>query len=95
MINVLEKIATPACTELEVIMMDWLGKFLKLPEFFLSTSGGLGGGVIQGTASESTLVTLLSARSKVISEQLKQNPDTEEHLIRSKLVIYCSEQVNY
>ena len=39
------QIASPACTELEVVMMDWLGKALQLPEQFLS--GGKGGGVIQ------------------------------------------------
>ena len=39
------QISSPACTELEVVMMDWLGKMLQLPEAFLS--GGKGGGVIQ------------------------------------------------
>ncbi|ELT87847.1 hypothetical protein CAPTEDRAFT_205627 [Capitella teleta] len=37
-------IASPACTELEVVMMDWLAKMLELPDQFLS--GGKGGGVI-------------------------------------------------
>jgi aromatic-L-amino-acid decarboxylase len=41
-------IASPACTELEVVMLDWLAKMLKLPEFYLASFGGLGGGVIQG-----------------------------------------------
>ena len=41
------KIASPACTELEVVMLDWLGKMLALPEEFLACSGGRGGGVIQ------------------------------------------------
>jgi hypothetical protein len=74
-------------------MMEWLGKALKLPEFFLASSNGLGGGVIQGTASESTLVTLLAARNKVIGELKLEHPDWTESEIRSKLVIYCSEQV--
>jgi aromatic-L-amino-acid decarboxylase len=39
-------IASPACTELEAIVMDWLAKAMGLPEFFLST--GNGGGIIQG-----------------------------------------------
>lgn len=30
--------------------MDWLGKFLNLPEVFLNCSEGPGGGVIQGNA---------------------------------------------
>jgi hypothetical protein len=41
------QIASPACTELEVVMMDWLGKMLDLPKEFLASTGGKGGGVIQ------------------------------------------------
>ena len=41
------QIASPACTELEVVMLDWLGKMLALPDEFLACSGGRGGGVIQ------------------------------------------------
>lgn len=39
--------AAPVCTELEVTMMDWLGKLLDLPEEFLNCSEGPGGGVLQ------------------------------------------------
>lgn len=74
-------------------MMDWLGKMLQLPDFYLASSKGLGGGVIQGTASEAVLVALLSARNKTIHEMKQEHPDWSEHLIRSKLVAYCSEQV--
>jgi len=88
-------IACPACTELEVVMMDWLAKSLQLPDFYLASNCGLGGGVIQGTASEATLVTLLSAKNKVIQEVKMEHPDWSDHFIRSKLVMYCSEQVNY
>lgn len=31
--------ASPACTELEVVMLDWLVKLLGLPEFFLASTG--------------------------------------------------------
>lgn len=41
------QMASPACTELEVIMLDWLGQMLDLPKEFLACSGGKGGGVIQ------------------------------------------------
>lgn len=57
-------IASPSCTELEMVMMNWLGKMLNLPEQFLFREGGKGGGVIQGTASEATLVAMLAARTK-------------------------------
>ena len=48
------------------IVLDWLAKLLDLPTSFLTVQPdaqkGLGGGVIQGTASEATLVSLLAAR---------------------------------
>ena len=40
--------SSPACTELETIVMDWLGKMLGLPgEFLHSNKTTMGGGVIQ------------------------------------------------
>lgn len=39
--------ASPACTELEVQVMNWLGKILDLPKQFLNESEGPGGGVLQ------------------------------------------------
>ena len=63
------------CTELEMVMMDWLGRMLKLPEEFLfSGKNSKGGGVIQGNASEATLVSLLTARNKAMEEQKLLNP---------------------
>ena len=38
-------LTSPACTELEMRMLDWLVEMLDLPKHFLSTSSG--GGVIQ------------------------------------------------
>jgi len=46
-VSLISKVASPACTELEVVMMDWLGKLIGLPPVFLASSGGKGGGVIQ------------------------------------------------
>ena len=40
-------LASPACTELEMLTMDWLGKMLNLPQEFLFENKGHGGGVIQ------------------------------------------------
>lgn len=40
-------ISSPACTELEVVTCNWLGKLLGLPDEFLNRSNGTGGGVIQ------------------------------------------------
>ena len=41
------KIKLLVCSELEMVMMDWLGKMLELPEEFLFSGPGRGGGVIQ------------------------------------------------
>jgi aromatic-L-amino-acid decarboxylase len=53
---------SPACTELEALVLDWLVELCGLPNRF--GSGGAGGGVIQGSASEATLVALLAARER-------------------------------
>jgi aromatic-L-amino-acid decarboxylase len=51
---------SPACTELEQHVLDWLVELMGLPAHF--RSAGPGGGVIQGSASEATLCALLAAR---------------------------------
>ena len=53
---------SPACTELETHVLDWLAEMLALPQKFLSS--GSGGGVIQDTASSATLCALLAARER-------------------------------
>uniref|UniRef100_A0A8C0LJG9 Aromatic-L-amino-acid decarboxylase n=1 Tax=Canis lupus dingo TaxID=286419 RepID=A0A8C0LJG9_CANLU len=85
--------ASPACTELETVMMDWLGKMLKLPEAFLAGQVGEGGGVIQGSASEATLVALLAARTKVTRRLQAASPGLTQGAIMEKLVAYSSDQV--
>ncbi|XP_045511440.1 aromatic-L-amino-acid decarboxylase-like [Colias croceus] len=87
-------IASPACTELEVVMLDWLGQMLGLPDEFLARSGGEGGGVIQGTASEATLVALLGAKSKTMQRVKEEHPDWTDVEILSKLVGYCNKQAH-
>ncbi|GMH02544.1 hypothetical protein Nepgr_004383 [Nepenthes gracilis] len=77
-------VTSPAATELEMIVLDWLAKILKLPEDFLSLK--CGGGVIQGTASEAALVVLLAARDKVLR---KVGNDSLR-----KLVVYASDQAH-
>ncbi len=53
---------SPACTELETHVMDWLVGMLGLPEKFLSCKTG--GGVIQDTASSAALCALLAGRER-------------------------------
>ncbi len=53
---------SPACTELETHVLDWMVELLGLPGRFLSS--GAGGGVIQDSASSATLCALLAARER-------------------------------
>lgn len=71
-------------------MLDWLGKMLDLPKEFLACSGGKGGGVIQGSASEATLVALLGAKARAVDAYKKQHPDVKDSDIVAKLVGYTS-----
>ncbi len=51
---------SPACTEVESQVMDWLVDLMGLPQDWKTT--GPGGGVIQGTASEATHLAVVIAR---------------------------------
>jgi aromatic-L-amino-acid/L-tryptophan decarboxylase len=53
---------SPACTELETHVLDWLVDALGLPQGFRSDSDG--GGVIQDTASSAALCALVAARER-------------------------------
>ncbi|KAL5972965.1 hypothetical protein ACLOJK_039772 [Asimina triloba] len=79
-------LASPAATELETIVMDWLAKLLKLPQSFMF-SGGSGGGVIQGTTSEAILCTLVAARDRALAKL-----GDEKNIAR--LVVYGSDQTH-
>ncbi|EOY10747.1 Tyrosine/DOPA decarboxylase, putative [Theobroma cacao] len=50
-------ISSPAATELESIVLDWMGKLLKLPSSFLFS--GTGGGVLHGSTCEATATKLV------------------------------------
>jgi aromatic-L-amino-acid decarboxylase len=77
---------SPACTELEIHVLDWLVPMLGLPEKFLSTTSG--GGVIQDTASSASLCALLAARERAT------NFASNEHGCDGKLVAYTSSQAH-
>jgi len=57
---------SPACTELETHVLDWLVEMLDLPDRF--RSDGRGGGVLQDTASSAVLCALLAARERCAGE---------------------------
>ncbi|KAL4393105.1 hypothetical protein HN51_046249 [Arachis hypogaea] len=80
-------ISSPAATELETIVMDWLGEVLKLPQQFLyKSSNNNGGGVLLGTTCEAVLCTLVAARDKKLSQIGRNNI--------GKLVVYGSDQTH-
>jgi aromatic-L-amino-acid decarboxylase len=77
---------SPACTELETHVLDWLVGMLGLPEKFLSTSTG--GGVIQDTASSASLCALLAGRERAT------NFASNRRGCDGKLVAYTSSQAH-
>lgn len=72
---------SPACTELETHVMDWMLDLCGLPERFRSS--GAGGGTIQDSASSGALVAILSARERVAGQYRP-----------SELVAYSSEHAH-
>ncbi len=80
-------VTSPACTEVETLMMDWMQELLGLPAKFRSTSA-TGGGVIHGSASEATLASILAARWRVTGGAINSLGDT------SHLVAYATSQAH-
>jgi aromatic-L-amino-acid/L-tryptophan decarboxylase len=77
---------SPACTELETHVLDWLVGMLGLPGKFRSDSAG--GGVIQDTASSATLCALLAGRERATGFR------TNESGADGKLTAYASTQAH-
>lgn len=77
---------SPACTELETHVLDWLVDMLALPGKFKSS--GAGGGVIQDTASGAVLCALLAARERATGFA------SNERGCAGKLVAYVSTQTH-
>ncbi|XP_023024196.1 tyrosine decarboxylase 1 [Leptinotarsa decemlineata] len=87
--------ASPACTELETIVMDWMAKAIGLPDHFItSVKGSKGGGVIQTSASECVLVCMLAARNQAIQYLKKNKPSAEDSEFLPQLVCYCSKEAH-
>ena len=85
-VNGMSWATSPACTELETHVLDWLVDMMALPEKFKSNSTG--GGVIQDTASSASLVALLSAREKA------SNGKTNENGANGQFIAYTSSQAH-
>lgn len=64
-------ICSPACTELETIVMDWVARALALPACFRSDSETRGGGVIQVSASDAIATVMVAARERRVRELVR------------------------
>ena len=76
--------ASPAAAELEEVVMEWLCQMLQLPETFT--------GVIQDTASTSTLCALLCARERTTNHIINNQGFGEGR--GHRLVVYASEEAH-
>ncbi|KAF0919169.1 hypothetical protein E2562_028467 [Oryza meyeriana var. granulata] len=77
--------ASPAATELEMVVVDWLGRALNFPESLLFAGGG--GGTILGTSCEAILCALVAARDRKLAEIGGRRI--------GDLVVYCSDQTHF
>ncbi|KAL4629216.1 hypothetical protein ACB092_05G292200 [Castanea dentata] len=76
--------SSPAATELECIVIYWLGEMIMLPKSFLFK--GNGGGVLQGTTCEAILCTLAAARDQMLNRYGSEKME--------KLVVYGFDQTH-
>lgn len=106
--------ASPACSELETVCLDWLARAFNLPKHFIfSEPESQGGGklkfylknlflnqkwlgVLETSASEAILVSMLAARSQAIKHIRGTSGSSEDHdsVFLPKLVAYCSKEAH-
>jgi len=82
-INAMVWQTSPAATELEELVMDWLRRMLALPENFK--------GVIQDTASTATLCALLCARERLTNYEINDR-GLMEGVSKGSLRVYTSSE---
>ena len=78
---------SPACTELEQHVVDWLAEMLALPGKF--TFAGSGGGVIQDSASSAILVALVAALHRASGGRVAR-----DGVERGRYAVYSSTEAN-
>ncbi|CAH8585522.1 unnamed protein product [Heterobilharzia americana] len=106
--KIIPGLACPACTELEVITLDWLVHALKLPEKFLSATGKrdpshTGGGVIELSASMACATLTMGLRDRMLRNYIKDphSLSEDDHLkgngpgsLVDRMVAYTSDQAH-
>ncbi|WVQ97896.1 hypothetical protein IAU59_005013 [Kwoniella sp. CBS 9459] len=98
-------VCSPACTELEQVVVEWIAKMLGLSESFWGSSG-VGGGIIMGSASESAFTAAMAARERALRQISRETgvqeaengqiqvPDEIRNEYSQKLVVYGSTQTH-
>ena len=96
--------SSPAATELEVTVMDWLARMIGVSDGspFLHTSGK-GGGIIQNTAGEAIACVMVCARTNKHREMMfgdrtdltEDEREATYYADSSKFVYYCSDQTHF
>ena len=79
-------LTSPACTELETHVLDWVVDLMGLPEEF--SSRGAGGGVIQDSASSAVVCALLAARERATGGESNREG------VRAPLTVYATKQAH-
>ena len=77
---------SPACTELETHVLDWMAQMTELPATF--RSAGTGGGAIQDSASGAALCALVAARERATGSS------SNERGCDGRLTAYASTQAH-
>ncbi|SLM34684.1 aromatic-l-amino-acid decarboxylase [Lasallia pustulata] len=87
-------LCSPAVTELETTVLDWMARLMNLPACFLSD--GEGGGVIQGSASEAIVTVMVAARERYLDMACEGRQGEEREMkkadVRGRMVALGSEQ---
>ena len=70
---------SPACTELETVVVDWFAELFGMPAHFRTDDKG--GGVIQDSASSASLLAILAALHRVSDGDLAKDGLTAQHTL--------------
>lgn len=89
-------VCSPAVTELELAMVEWVGELLHLPKKFRAGTLEPGCGVIMGSTTECIITTMCSARDRMIRENTSEvdvltNNQSRNDILQSLVVLSSSE----
>ncbi|XP_015909014.2 tyrosine decarboxylase-like [Parasteatoda tepidariorum] len=86
-------ISSPALTELEAIILDWLGDMIGLPEDFLTfPKDSQGGAALQNSCSDANFLCILIARTDKVLKISEEKSEPVSAKLATNLVVYCSKE---